>query len=91
MKELFIVGIVYAPYQVSVNVYAVWAQNAKKAMFLAEMYQGEGKALDPQEYDIDVTALHTFSDLDVQRFDSKRGWIGKGKNPVEQVFHWSRG
>jgi hypothetical protein len=89
--KLYIVGLTYAPYQVQVNVYRVWAPNAARAQFLAEMYRGEGSQLS-DEWERDVSKIEFVSTQRAfQDWSDTDGWIGEGECPVKEVFHWSRG
>lgn len=93
MKKLFIVSFVYAPFQVQISVFSVWAIDDTQAEKLAKLYKSEGEEeKDWSEYDIETTQIDGVeTKRRFQKFDSDQGWIGDGELPVEQIFHWSRG
>lgn len=92
MKNLYIVSFIYAPYQISLNIYTVWAEDGDQAEELAKLYKAEGDARDWDEYEIETINVEgVTSRKNFEKYDPEQGWVGDGECPVEQIFHWSRG
>ncbi len=93
MNKLYIVSLVYAPYQIQVSVFSVWAKDDDTAENLAKLYKSEGEIdKDWSEYEIETVQIEgTSSRKTFKGWNDEEGWIGHGSMPVEEIFHWSRG
>jgi len=89
-REQFVVSAVYAPYQVSIYVYLVWGLDTNDALFLAEMYRGEGEKLS-EEWELDITPLNVMTEVEFETYNDEDGWTRSGTELVQEIFHWSRG
>lgn len=92
MNKLFLVSFVYAPFQVAISIFSVWAKDDEEAEMFAKLYKSEGEEdKDWSEYVIETTELDASTRKQFQTFDPDEGWVGNRDNPVELVFYWSRG